>query len=508
MNKLAFLSAVSLIATAAIAQTTVYPLVNPRANYTVVAGSEVGAPSQRYWGATATDGTRMFVFGGRNAPAGTAGSVYYNGLYAYDAVANTWTTLSPENDVNAPSVGFRESMAYDPILNRLVIFGGLSNATAGVYISTCHVFDLTTNTWSQIPNPTPGVTGPLETDGGHMAYDATSGSLVLFGGTNNGGVRTDATWLLSGTTWTQVTGLVSGVTVPLPRNIHGMASRSAPYNDVIVVGGTAATGPATTVNSTETWRWDGATSTWSLITPINSTLPVSWVSGNELVYDSVRQVLVINNGTGTGIAPSNTTSGSTGWVSEYDCVTNEWRAFGVSTTTQATSNPIIGNLQRFYSAFVNGKVLIWAGQNTNTIGDADLSRIKTYQTSAFASATSYGTGCGGLNLAAGSNPWGGRNWTLSASGYSGTAIGAILISLAQTSAPLPAPGQLGCDLLVDNNLVLITTLLFPTAGQADFTAAMPLNPAFAGLPMNSQAFALDAGLVTSSNGIAGVLGAN
>ena len=37
----------TLLALPAIAQTTVHPLVAPRANYTVVAGSDTGAPSAR-----------------------------------------------------------------------------------------------------------------------------------------------------------------------------------------------------------------------------------------------------------------------------------------------------------------------------------------------------------------------------------------------------------------------------------------------------------------------------
>jgi hypothetical protein len=500
MNATSFLPSLCLLAAGLGAQTVVHPLVSPRANYTVVPSSNSGAPSARMWGGSATNGTQLFVFGGRTSPAGTAGSVYYNGLYAYDATANSWTTLSPESDPTAPLAGFQEAMCYDPIGNRIVVYGGRTTAT-GTILSDCHAFDLVTNTWSQIPNTVPGTTGPLELLGAKMAYDATSGKLVLFGGSSVAG-RSSDTWLLSGTTFTLVTGLTPGVDAPTARQIFAMASRSTPHNDIVLVGGQTDTG-----NVTDTWRWNGTTSTWSDITPINSTVPVTWVSGNEMVYDSIRDVLVINNGPGTNIAPSNTTSGSTGWVSEYDCVANEWRAFGVSTTLQATSDPVIGNLQRFFSAFVNGKILIWGGQNTNTVGDADLIKIREYQTSAFASAATYGTGCGGLSLA-GSNPWGGRDWTLSASGFSATALGAVIISLGQVSLPLPAPGLGGCDLLVDPNVPVLVQVVFPSAGTADLILGMPLLAAFAGLPLNTQAFSFDAGALTSSNGIAGVLGAN
>ncbi|MCA8952863.1 MAG: hypothetical protein KDE27_25360 [Planctomycetes bacterium] len=496
----------TLLALPAIAQTTVHPLVAPRANYTVVAGSDTGAPSARMWGGSATDGTRLFVFGGRTSPAGAAGSVYFNGLYAFDTVTGSWTTLSPEGDPNAPANGFRQAMAYDPSGNRLVIVGGASAAGVFPAFGTTHVFDLATNTWSTIANPTPGTTGPQEHLDGKLAFDAASGSLVLFGGTIAAGAtgRMGETWLLSGTTWTPVTGLTAGVDRPSDRALHAMAARSAPYGDVVLVGGRDT---ADAIQN-DTWRWDGVTGTWSQITPINATVPVSWASGNEVVYDALREVLVINNGPGTGIAPSNTTSGSTGWVSEYDCVVNEWRAFGVNTTTQGSSDPIVGNVQRFFSAFVAGKVLLWAGQNTNTIGDADLTKVKEYQADPLASATPYGSGCNGLALAAGSNPWGGRTWSLTGSGFGPTAVGALGISLAQTALPLPSPGLSGCDLLIDTNLLLTAVLLLPSAGSASYSLALPLDASFGGLPLDGQMFALDSIGVTSSNGIAGVLGAN
>ncbi len=502
IRNLAVLSVLSVFLLDAAAQTVVHPLVAPRANYSVVAGSDAGAPSARMWGGSATDGTRLFVFGGRNSPNGAAGSVYYNGLYAYDTVTNAWTTLSAEAEPTAPVSGFRQAMAYDPIGNRVVVYGGRTTAT-GTILSDCHAFDLGTNTWSQIANPTPGTTGPLELDASHMAFDAATGALVLFGGAATAG-KSDETWLLVGTTWIKVNGLTPGVNSPVALNLHGMTSRPAPYGDVILVGGQ----DAGSVNRTDTWRWDGVTSTWSQIMPNNATLPVTWISGNEVVYDAVRQVLVVNNGPGTNVAPSTTTSGSTGWVSEYDCVTNEWRAFGVNTTSQSASDPVIGNLQRFYSAFVNGKVLIWAGQNTNTIGDADLIKVKEYQANPLATAASYGTGCGGLSLAAGSDPWGGRDWTITGTGFGAAAFGATIVSLGQASLPLPAPGMAGCELLLDANLILGTVFMLPTAGSVTFTLSVPFAPAFGGLPLNAQMFSFDAGIVTASNGVAAVLGAN
>ncbi|MFO1076804.1 MAG: kelch repeat-containing protein [Planctomycetota bacterium] len=496
----------ALLSAHAGAQTVLYPNTAPRAQFTVIAGSNVGAPSGRFWGGSATDGTSLFVSGGRlSDAAGNAGSVYYNGLYGYNPTANAWTTLSPEGDPNAPGIGFRQAMAFDPTGNRLVVYGGVSaapTATTTTY-STCHAFDLTSNTWSQIPNPTPGTTGPLALFDAKMAFDPASGSLVLFGGqaTNVNTSRVGDTWLLSGTTWTQVTGLTPGVDTPTARALHAMCTRTGPYGDVILVGGQSTAN----VNNTETWRWNGTAGSWSPIAPANASVPATWASGQEMVYDSIRDVLVIIGGPGTNVAPSNTTAAG-GWVSEYDNVTNTWRAFGAA--SQATADPVIGTLQRFPAAFVNGAVHFWYGQNPSSVGDSTLSSVKSYQANPLASALPYGSGCNGLALAAGSAPWGGRDWTLTGSGFGATALGALVISLAQASGQLPPPGQTGCDLLVDPNLPLLTVLLLPSAGSASYTVSLPIAAVYGGLPLDSQMFSLDSGLLFSSNGIAGLLGAN
>jgi hypothetical protein len=333
--RITFPLTLSVLVASTLAQTTVLPNGAPRAAASVIAGSDLGAPSLRMWGGSATDGTSMFVFGGRTVDtAGNAGSVYYNGLDAYNPTTNSWTNLSAEGEPTAPSNRFRPAFAYDPMNDRVVVFGGLEDPTGTVY-SDCFAFDLTTNTWSAIPNPTPGTTGPSARFDSKMAYDAALGSLILFGGQGPGGNgdRYDDTWLLSGGTWAPLTPATS----PSARAIFAMTERSAPYGDIVLLGG------RDTANAiqNDTWRWNGAALTWESITAINSTVPVTFGGGNDAVYVSVRQVVSVINGTGTGVAPSNTTAAGS-WTSEYDCVTNEWRAYGSSLTNQAGADPLIG----------------------------------------------------------------------------------------------------------------------------------------------------------------------
>lgn len=470
------------LTTSALAQTVVFSNASPRANATVITGSNVGAPTLVYWGGWATDGTRMFNFGGRGVDAaGTALTTYYNALDAYNPTTNTWTNLSPQGSASAPPSRFRMACAHDPVNNRLVVFGG--SPSPGVPLADCFAFDLTTNSWSAIPNPTPGVTGPTARWDATMQFDAVTGALLLFGGqtVNTPATRSNETWLLVGTTWTQL----NPATSPSARGLHSMVARTAPYNDILVIAGQDAAG-----NLNDTWRWDGANTTWVQITPINNTVPVTWSSGEGAVYDSVRQVVTILGGTGTGIAPSNSTAGNS-WVSEYDCVTNEWRAYGNNIATQNSSDPVWGQVQRKCIAFLNGKTYFWGGQNPPTIGDSTLAYVKEYQANPIATVTSYGAGCSGpagvLSCASPAAPWTGRSWSATCVNLGPVSLALELWGFNSAAVPLHpllpiAP--VGCMLLTSADI--LGGPIVPTAGSVTTTLAIPNNPAIAGTQVYLQ----------------------
>lgn len=498
---------ITALTASTLAQTTVYSNAAPRATSSVIAGSDAGAPGLRYWGASATDGTSLFNFGGRGVnAAGSAQSSYWNGLDAYNPTTNTWTNLSADGNLAAPANGFRQAMAYDPTMNRLVVFGGSS--TPGLASSAGWEFDLGTSTWASIANPTPGTTGPSARYDAKMAYDAGTGLIMLFGGDgpiSGASDRLNDTWLLAGNAWI----LANPSNSPAARSLFTMTARSAPYNDVIMVGGQNSSG----VRQNDTWQWDG--SDWTQITPINSTVPVTFGGGNDSVYDSVRQCVVIINGTGTGILPSNLT-GAGGWTSEYDCVTNEWRAYGNNLTSQSADDPIIGNLQRFAVAFLNGKTYAWGGQNAATLGDAAIPFVREYQANPVASAVSYGAGCNGstgnpLTLTADNGPWAGRTWSGTCSNLGLTTVALQVFGLTTTSIPLaailPGVGQPGCLLLNSADAILGPVL--PSAGSAPISIVLPLDPALAGQALHAQVAEMNLTLtgLWTSNGLTLTIGA-
>jgi hypothetical protein len=123
----------------------------------------------------------------------------------YDALARTWTLRS----TNGPSARERFDLAFDPVRNRTVLFGG-SLATAPTladsYANDTWVWDGDAGTWQQL-NPANKPSGRF----GHaMAFDSTRHVVVLLGGEyvkerfpDNGIVSaySGETWTWDGSNW-------------------------------------------------------------------------------------------------------------------------------------------------------------------------------------------------------------------------------------------------------------------------------------------------------------------
>ena len=128
-----------------------------------------------------------------------------------------------------------------------------------------------------------------------------------------------------------------------------------------------------------------------------------------------------------------------------------------------------------------------------------------------------GTGCnsstGLLSLAADNDPWTGRNWSLTGSGFPAGSLGFAAVGLGTQSlliSSLHPAGGPGCVALVTLDAV---QLVLPAAGQAAISFGLPVDPAFAGITLNAQQYCLELGgggqitLISSTNAIAGTLGA-
>ena len=86
--------------------------------------------------------------------------------FATSAVAANWKNLAP---ANAPSPRLAPMMAYDPVSQKIILFGGLSSTA---YMNDTWTFDGTN--WTQLNL---GVAPPGRTSG-NMTYDRASRKLV------------------------------------------------------------------------------------------------------------------------------------------------------------------------------------------------------------------------------------------------------------------------------------------------------------------------------------------
>lgn len=256
---------------------------------------------------------QVVVFGGENANGALADTWLWDG--------DRWRKATPKN---APSSRFRGAMAYDPVRARIVMFGGLVGG----------VVNRETWEWDGQDWSLRSTTGPSARFGHTMVYDAAQQRVVVFAGQASNQV--DDSWAWDGATWTQIpTTITPGQGVVLghehassydaPRNRHVLFSVQGgavtweragtvwslisnlgpPQGPAGRARGTMAFVPfigasgasllfGGTANDAALWAWNGQN--WSVQTPAQPSGPGPR-SGHAMVYDTLRQRLVVFGGT-------------------------------------------------------------------------------------------------------------------------------------------------------------------------------------------------------------------
>jgi hypothetical protein len=201
----------------------------------------------------------MLMFGGRD----------YRGDYVSDVWALSlgglpaWTQLTP----SGPEQDGRmlHSAVYDPVRDRMVVFGGWDGAVHR-YVNDAWALSLAGSpTWAQI---SPTGTPPAGRLGQSAIYDPVRDRMVIFGGRDNSFQLLNDVWelSLSNSSWTAVT--PSGLS-PSPR--FGPGAIYDPVRDrMVVFGGMDAGG--VTFNDVWALSLDGVP-VWTLVMPAD-TLPV------------------------------------------------------------------------------------------------------------------------------------------------------------------------------------------------------------------------------------------
>jgi len=171
--------------------------------------------------------------------------------------------------VDAPPLKYRHVAVYDPVRQRMIVFGGFTvNGNSGGVMNDVWVLSLAsaTPTWTAL---TPTGSPPSARYSGSAVYDPVRDRVLLFGGQTSGGPAVNDVWALSlgaSPAWTPVG--VSGSTPPAPRSGH--AAIYDPLRDRMIVCGGVDSGAS---DQNDVWALALAdTVRWSLLA-VSGALP-------------------------------------------------------------------------------------------------------------------------------------------------------------------------------------------------------------------------------------------
>ncbi|MBZ5580279.1 MAG: hypothetical protein LAP40_27290 [Acidobacteriia bacterium] len=219
---------------------------------------------------------QIVLFGGVNGQT----FLPTNETWVWDGT--NWTQMHP---AVSPPARYAHAMAYDAVLQKVVLFGGI-----GGFGDANDTWTWDGANWTQAASPV----NPVPRSGHAMTFDATRGQIVLFGGMHNqGGTLTwfSDTWLWDARGWHEAV----SATLPAARFGHVLAYHPG-LRAVVLVGGYG--GKDVTANGgwyydfhNETWLWNGMT--WVQQFPENQPGPTYTLAA---AYDETRQALVVHGG--------------------------------------------------------------------------------------------------------------------------------------------------------------------------------------------------------------------
>ena len=354
--------------------------------------------------------------------------------------------------VGGPSITIGQAMAFDTARGRTVLFGGQSP------YGNDQTWDYDGTTWTQLtPSPRPP---PLY---GHaMAFDPLRQRIVLFGATSTN--APGVTWEWDGAAWTQHT----PAHTPWGRRFAGMAWHPGRQRVLLYGGGE---GSSTSSLFPDFWEWDGTD--WTMLA---ASIPPGERARHGMVYDSVRERLVVHGGRDTRSARTDT-----------------WEWDGVSWTQRApATNP----------GATNDLVMAFDPTRNETLLFGGLAYLTwTYAPEVTATTRAFGSGCvgsagvPGLAPEGNSRPWIGDGFRQVASNLPAGSLAVFKLGVSdQWWGPLPLPfdlsiiGMTGCTEYVSNDvLVGVST----GTGTASYTFPLPNNPSLRGARFFTQVFTVD-----------------
>lgn len=226
---------------------------------------------------------RMIIFGGANSLGGPP-AFDDTWVLRFEPLPE-WTPLQPDGPVPLPRAS--HSAIYDPLGHRMVVFGGGDGIANGGSYNDTWALDLGTCAWYEM---TPGGSRPAPRNAHKTIYDPVRHRMIVFGGLVDH-VPTNEVWSLSLAGNGQWTRLFPSGAPPVARREH--TSVYDPVRDRMVVFAGHRDGDAQHLNDAWALSLAGAPA-WSRLDPTGSS-PLPRLA-HAAVYDPVEDRMVVFGG--------------------------------------------------------------------------------------------------------------------------------------------------------------------------------------------------------------------
>jgi len=255
--------------------------------YNASAGFHLGArnpPALGSVGATYDPASQqLLVFGGHSASAGTSNSPTYYSPSLW-VLKYQWANLNPIPAWAGPARLGNAGWVWDAADNYSLLFGG-QRSVSGYSYTVNETWSFNGTSWQNLSGSIGAAPSP-RTVQGQMAYDARDGYVVLFGGEDSYGGSLGGTWTYSGGHWSSLSKLT---TYPGDRIFGAMAYDNSTQS-VILYGGSTSDALGTGFYS-DTWAF--ANGSWKQLHPTAS--PPA-LRGAMMTYDPSMGALVLFGG--------------------------------------------------------------------------------------------------------------------------------------------------------------------------------------------------------------------
>ena len=287
---------------------------------------------------------RIVLFGGRfQKPTENTDYGFLSDTWAFKN--NEWTQIET---ADAPSPRYWPGMAYDPVRDRIVLYGGSTSDFASGEVTNIHdTWEFDGTNWTKV-----GTDNQVTVNKALLEFDRARGELIM--------VAQDADFKFKmyryqpdAHTWQEIT-FATDAKKPDCVNDAALVYQSHERN-LMLSGGIC---PTTATTSDQTWEWDGTT--WK---EVDIALDPSRVVGHAMSYDERQMETVMFGGTSMfATAPRSLTQ-------TYDG--RSWR-FG---------SPFVRPSPRSLGAFETDPVnnWVWMLSGLNEFGSGYLSDIWSYR---------------------------------------------------------------------------------------------------------------------------------